>query len=441
MKSPENNLDGFERFLEQQRWCQYRRKNCRCEARKLAAFRPELPLPERLQLWVETVCRTAPSLRRARDRVDFTLSFLDFLGIGDLRDQLAAARSPLDVIRELRTPGVSWPEALERARAAPRFLSSLAVHFEDFLGYWTGRQMKLGHWPFVLKRLDRLAHKHNVQTPGDLTPALLQEFLCHNRPAPRTHNFRISKLRTLRRFLERRGVPFHLPAGLSLPEPTFRPHLFSLNEVGRILGSMREYGRQGRSFRWAGIEAVVFLLYACGLRVSEAVRLRIRDVDLDQVALFIDCTKFYKQRWVPLGEAAFARLEAYREARLAKFRLNGPDERLFLNDTGRLLLGARVRFEFNRIVEELGIRSRGTGRPRLHDLRHTLAVHRLYQWYADGADVQNKLPLLSAYLGHDRLHHTEVYLHLTEDLIRQAGRNFQLSFEQIVGRWSGDERA
>lgn len=69
----------------------------------------------------------------------------------------------------------------------------------------------------------------------------------------------------------------------------------------------------------------------------------------------------------------------------------------------------------------------------MHDLRHTLAVHRLYQWYAEGVDVQNKLPLLSAYLGHDRLEHTEVYLHLTEDLIRQAGRGFQASFEEIVG--------
>ena len=94
-----------------------------------------------------------------------------------------------------------------------------------------------------------------------------------------------------------------------------------------------------------------------------------------------------------------------------------------------------MRSEFARVIKELQITSRGSRRPRLHDLRHTLAVHRLYKWYAEGCDVQNKLPLLSAYLGHDRLHHTEVYLHLTEDLIRQAGQNFQRSFEQVVGQW------
>jgi hypothetical protein len=60
-------------------------------------------------------------------------------------------------------------------------------------------------------------------------------------------------------------------------------------------------------------------------------------------------------------------------------------------------------------------------------------VHRLYQWYSEGADVQNKLPLLSTYLGHTLYTSTEVYLHLTEDLVRQAGRNFEASFERIVG--------
>lgn len=183
MKSMELHLEGFERFLAQQSWSLYRRENCRCEARKLAVFRPELPLPERLQLWVETVCHTAPSLRRARDRVDYTLSFLDFLDIGDLRHQLASARSFLDVIRELRTP-VSWPEALERARATPRFLSELAVHFEEFLAYWTGRQMKLGHWPFILKRLDRLALKYDVRAPAVNDSCILTGVPVPQSPSP-----------------------------------------------------------------------------------------------------------------------------------------------------------------------------------------------------------------------------------------------------------------
>jgi site-specific recombinase XerD len=61
----------------------------------------------------------------------------------------------------------------------------------------------------------------------------------------------------------------------------------------------------------------------------------------------------------------------------------------------------------------------------MHDLRHTFAVHRLLQWYRQGADVQKLLPQLSTYLGHRRLCHTQVYLSMTPELLRHAGTRFE----------------
>lgn len=172
------------------------------------------------------------------------------------------------------------------------------------------------------------------------------------------------------------------------------------------------------------------------MRISEPLGLRICDVNLASGTLFLNCTKFYKQRWVPMGKGAVRRLEAYWKVRQTHFASStATDQPFFLNSHGRALKRAIVEVEFSKIVRELAIASRGSRAPRPHDLRHTLAVHKMYQWYTEGKDVQNKLPLLSAYLGHDRLHHTEVYLHLTEDLIRQAGRSFQRSFEDLVGHW------
>ena len=62
--------------------------------------------------------------------------------------------------------------------------------------------------------------------------------------------------------------------------------------------------------------------------------------------------------------------------------------------------------------------------PRLHDLRHSFAVHRLIQWYQQGADVR-LVYHLSVYLGHVHLRHTQVYLSMTPDLLQQAGARFE----------------
>lgn len=406
-------------------------------AARLVGHRPDLASDQRLRSWIEQEVQASSSWRQACQRVYAALRFLKFCGNPDLHELLAPVRSPRALIRALTLAGLTWDQAVQATRK-PRFESELAPWFEAFLKHRAGRQMQMHDWAAQLRRLDRLALESGARTPEQITPAILQRFLTENRPSPRTRNARLSRLRGLQRFLEPRGAELHLPAGLAVPEPDFRPHIFTLSEIGRVLGAMRHLGQQARHFRWLGIETIVFLLYACGMRLREPLGLRVCDVDLDQATLFLHCTKFYKQRWVPLGAGATRRLQAYREARQALFPdRNAPQDPFFLSPHGRGVGKMVLQREFGRVVAQLHIASRGTARrPRLHDLRHTLAVHRMYQWYSEGADVQNKLPLLSAYLGHDRLHHTEAYLHLTDDLIRQAGRSFQRSFEQIVGPWS-----
>lgn len=391
--------------------------------------------PKRLQTWVRKQVSKI-SFRQACRHILAARRFMDFCGHLELGQTLNQVTSCADLVRALNQPGTEWEQALHRARK-PGFESGIAGWLQAFLDHWTGRHMKLDHWPFVLRRLDRLALRVGAQTPKQLTPDLLQGYLTEGDPAPRTHNFRLSKLRVLQRFLVSRGVEFHLPSGLAVKEPPCRPHIFSLCEIGKILNAARTRGLHDLPFRWLGIETIIYLLYACGMRISEPLGLRICDVDLNRGTLFLNCTKFYKQRWVPVGKGAVRRLDAYWKSRQNHFACEAaPEEQFFLNGNGRAFKRAIVEIEFARIVRDLAIQSRGSQNPRPHDLRHTLAVHKMYQWYADGEDVQNKLPLLSAYLGHDRLHHTEVYLHLTDDLIRQAGRNFQRSFEEVVGHWS-----
>jgi site-specific recombinase XerD len=268
---------------------------------------------------------------------------------------------------------------------------------------------------------------------------VVEAFLWQNAPSAGTRNNRLSLLRVFFRFLHRLGaeVPED-PEGRALtPRPPFRPHIFTLQEVGRILHHVRRRGEDSaHSIIWRGLEVILYLLYACGMRLSEPLDLRLQDVDLHERVLFVARAKFHKQRWIPFESRTARRLAEYLHLRREAFpdRNEGP-EPFFLNSQGRRFSHDRVREAFRQSLETLGIRSRGTRPPRLHDFRHSHAVHRLHQWYSEGADVQNKLPLLCAYMGHINIHSTEVYLHLTEDLLRQAGGNFRTTFEQVVERW------
>lgn len=348
----------------------------------------------------------------------------------DVGRWLSRYRSVRSVIRNL--------DDLSRAKKV-RFRSGLGSWFESYLKFCEGRKMRLDGIEVHLRWLDRVASRHGVGDPSELTRPILLEYLEENSPAPVTFNQRLARLRCFRRFLKRRGVELTWPSGLSSrPVPPFRPHLYTLAEIGQILEALEELGRAGRRniFYWAALRHIVFLLYAGGMRLNEPLRLRIKDVDLERRLLFIHNTKFYKQRWVPLGPRASLRLSDYFEERCERYPQKcSPDAPFFLNSRGDFVCTASVEAAFLKALDKVGMKGRGTrSRPRLHDLRHTAAVHKLYQWYSEGKDVQNKLPLLSAYLGHERLQHTEKYLHLTEDLLRLAGSDFRVSFEKIVSQ-------
>jgi site-specific recombinase XerD len=181
---------------------------------------------------------------------------------------------------------------------------------------------------------------------------------------------------------------------------------------------------QGCVVQAATLHTLVLLLYGAGLRLCEAINLDRADVEADLAVLTIHQTKFGKTRLVPLGCQLASALAQYaargpkRAARQAPF---------FTTPTGTRLKQRTVQGCFRRVCDQAGIRRSDTRRfqPRLHDLRHTFAVHRLVSWYQQGADVQRLLPQLSTYLGHTSLACTQVYLSLTPELLAEASTRFE----------------
>jgi integrase/recombinase XerD len=236
-------------------------------------------------------------------------------------------------------------------------------------------------------------------------------------------------LRRFFTFLVARG---HL-ATSPLPEPgpkiiqSWVPYIYSQEEVQRLLNAttILENPRsplQARTFR-----TLLLVLYAAGLRSSEALRLKCCDVDLGERILAICGTKFFKSRLVPIGTDLVNALASYRVARQRLPMVEGPNSAFFASRTGHALSLARLEKVFGRLRAYAAIRRPQGPRwqPRLHDLRHTFAVHRLIAWYREGADVQACLPLLATYLGHVHISGTQAYLTMTPELLAEAARRFE----------------
>lgn len=256
---------------------------------------------------------------------------------------------------------------------------------------------------------------------GDVRPEQVNTFLLGQGPITRYWFAKYDALRGFYRYAVSREYVATCPLPTQLPKrpPAFVPYIYSHVELRRLLETAAAY--QSGVVEAATIKTVLLLLYGAGLRLSEAINLDRADLDADKAVLTIRQTKFGKTRLVPFGRqlgGALAQYAARCGPRAAPF---------FTTLTGARLKHHTVQKCFRRVCDQAGIRRSDARRfqPRLHDLRHTFAVHRLVSWYQQGADVQRLLPQLSTYLGHTSLSCTQVYLSMTPELLEEASARFQ----------------
>jgi integrase/recombinase XerD len=235
---------------------------------------------------------------------------------------------------------------------------------------------------------------------------------------------RYSALRVLARFVAEQHPQTYVPGPTPGLTSTFRPHIYSPAEIHALLDEATRL-RPAGSLRPHTYVTLIGLLYCTGLRVSEALALRLADVELDEDLLIIRNAKFHKSRAVVLQPNVKQALTSYLQARRQKHHREDPEAPFFVNEWRRPCSYGTVVKTFLDIARSARIRGAPTQRgPRLHDLRHTFAVHRLLAWYRDGGDVQARLPLLSTYMGHVCLVSTQVYLNITAELLQEAASRF-----------------
>jgi integrase/recombinase XerD len=201
------------------------------------------------------------------------------------------------------------------------------------------------------------------------------------------------------------------------------PYIYSDEEIGRIV---REAGRLPSPL---GLRAQTYatlfgLLATTGLRLSEALSLDRDDVDLRAGILRIRRSKFGKSRFVPIHESTHRALQCYAQKRdLLVPRCTCPA--FLLAEPGSRVRQCSARYNFVVVSRVIGLRPPLRGHhhghgPRLHDMRHWLAVRTLVRWYREGRDVERELPKLSTYLGHAHVADTYWYIEAVPELLQLA---------------------
>jgi len=207
-----------------------------------------------------------------------------------------------------------------------------------------------------------------------------------------------------------------------------KPHIYSPADVRRLLEIARSYPSPRAPLRPLSAYTMLLLAYCAGLRRSEVARLDLGDVDLECGTITIRQTKFFKTRILPLPDGVMVELRAYLDARRRAGAPQGPQSGLFWHDQGNdRYTPAAVAWQLVDILRRAGLKppSGRTG-PRLHDLRHSMVVNRILQWYRSGVNPQDRLPFLATYLGHRDINSTLVYITVTQDLLQEASERLRL---------------
>jgi site-specific recombinase XerD len=261
-----------------------------------------------------------------------------------------------------------------------------------------------------------------------ITVEQVQDFLTGNRPLTNHWIKRKSVIECFFRFALTRGHITTSPLPRNCPKlpPPLAPYIYSQEELKRLLDAAPAACNSRVMLEAYVLRALILLLYGACLRHGEALRLTMQDVDLDGAVLHIRESKFYKSRLVPLGADLNGAMQRYTQQRNQAFGKE-PDAPFFCFRDGRPVNQSTVRraFQRQRILANVQREGGPACQPRLHDLRHSGAVHRLIAWYRSGADLHLLLPQLSTYLGHFDLAATQRYLTLTPDLLNEASKRFE----------------
>lgn len=299
------------------------------------------------------------------------------------------------------------------------FESFLAPTLEEYIAY----RRELGYTEKSLRQslsyLDRYLQAKQVWW-GTFSPLFFLNFRASLKQNPRTVNGIMSTVHGFFQYLQRIGYSDQNPLSDIPPvkELHFIPFVFSPEQIELLLKALQNRLRKTEKYFLKDLVeyTAILLLARCGLRISEPTRLLVSHFRPQEATIYIEKTKFKKDRLIPVPRAVIKEIENYIAVRKS---LLCEDQLPYLLICGKQKRLTRTQLypTFNRAVKDMGLDQAKKiyantvfGRPTPHSLRHSFAINTLKRIRERGKSPQNALPILAAYMGHRQYRDTAVYL-------------------------------
>jgi site-specific recombinase XerD len=321
------------------------------------------------------------------------------------------------------------------------FESFMAPQLEEFLAYREGLGYAIRGYRSYLNIFDRYLKVTKAEW-NSLHPGFFLDMRANLDMDSRSMTRIISSVRVFFQFLVRREYVTENPLKdiPLLKENTIVPFVFSAEQIDHLLKAICKRLRKTKSYLLTDLALylAVILLARCGMRISEPLRLLRHHYRGDDKTIYIEKTKFKKDRLIPVPRAAITEIENYLSVR--RFLLpHDENPYLLASRKQKPLTVDQVRYLFRKTLKDIGldqsrkvIGNMNFSQPTPHSLRHGLAVNTLKSIKERGGSPQHALPVLAAYMGHSEYKHTTVYLKLLDAEHRQDLIDFAISHQEEI---------
>lgn len=320
---------------------------------------------------------------------------------------------------------------MSRIRRPPVMTGVFSEVARDFVSYKRSLGFKYEHEPKCLSRFCRFSEDYGTKNI-EISKQLAESFIAPREgEASKSRAHRITCIRQFALYLDSLSYDAYIiPEQKGLTTGSFVPHIFTHDEIKAIIKAADETEPSGIAKNMHLSLPVIFrILYGCGLRVSEVVKLQYRDVNLEEGILTIREAKTDRDRLIPMSDSVRESCVSYAE----KIWWEKDDDFFFLAPDRTMISPMTVYQRYRIYLQTAGISHGGKGLgPRLHDIRHTFSVHVLQKWVSEGTDLTAMMPVLSTYLGHSRVQSTARYLRLTAEVYPELMKKVESACSYVI---------
>lgn len=308
------------------------------------------------------------------------------------------------------------------------YRSIFSSHFSAFISMKRAQGLNTSRTAYVLKELDDIIVNDGIDEPI-LTKAMVIKWRTSRvNDSVNTLYDKYSVIRQFSKYMSHCGFISYVPPMPKHERRIFIPKIFSEVEIQQIFVSADELEINCHDTKQAlfSIPTLIRFLYATGVRIGEALRLTTQDVDFARGTILIRKSKNQRQRLIPMTDNLKNLLTQYaqKKGQLPIIGATQADDPFFSNEKGDSISCLCAYTWFRKILKKAGIPFVGNRKgPRLHDLRHTFAVHTLMRQVKAGKDLYCLLPIISVFMGHKSISGTEYYVRLTAEMFPDINMN------------------